>query len=134
MVRISGATARDPIRVEDAYRYLRAEHPLEAELAGWTCDAVAAADPDLAPRVYRGWRGIGFRHPDAGYVCGVFPKDGHIELLFEHGATLVDPDGVLRGEGTRTRVLVVERATDATAALIARYVHQAIAQRLLERE
>jgi hypothetical protein len=118
----------------DTAEYLRREHPHEAELALWTCDAVARADADLAPRVYRGWRGVGFRHPEAGYVCGVFPKDGGVDLLFEHGATLVDPEHVLRGEGTQTRVLRIDAASDDAAALVERYVQQAVAQRLAERK
>ena len=88
-----------------------------------------AADPDLTERLYPGWRGVGYRHPEAGYVCGIFPQpDGQLHLLFEHGATMPDPEGVLQGSGTQTRYLIVDRVDEA---LVARYVQQAIAQRLL---
>jgi hypothetical protein len=99
------------------------------ELALRLRDAVLAADPDLSERLYPGWRGVGYRHPEAGYVCGIFPQaDREVRLLFEHGTSLPDPDRVLEGSGTQTRHIVV-RALDA--ALVERYVQQAIAQRLL---
>jgi hypothetical protein len=129
---MSRATARDPIRVPDQVEsYLREQHPATADVALWTCRAVAAADPDLTPRVYRGWQGIGFRHTEAGYVCGVFPKGGSVELLFERGASMADPEGVLIGEGTQTRLIRVDGPSDELAGVIVRYVQQAIAERLL---
>jgi hypothetical protein len=118
---------------DEAATYLREEHPAAADLAIWTRDAVRAADPDLTERVYRGWHGVGFRHPDAGYVCAIYPKDDRVELLFEHGASLADPEGVLEGSGTQTRAIPVEERSDALAETIRVYVQQAIAQRLLER-
>jgi hypothetical protein len=91
---------------------------------------VLAADPDLSEKVYPGWRGVGFRHPEAGYVCGIFPQpDGELRLLFERGAALPDPDGVLEGSGTQTRYLRVGDGTEP--GTIAMLVQQGIAQRLL---
>ena len=118
---------------DEVETYLRTEHAATAEVALWTREQVRRADPDLSERVYRGWRGIGFRHRDAGFVCAIYPKDEHVELLFEHGASIADPDGVLRGTGTQTRVIEIAQADDALATTIERYVHQAIAQRLLDR-
>jgi hypothetical protein len=90
---------------------------------------VLAADPDLTEHVYEGWRGVGYRHPEAGYVCGIFPQaGGEVRLLFEHGASLQDPEGVLQGSGSQTRYLVVAERDEQ---LIARYVQQAIAEGLL---
>jgi hypothetical protein len=117
--------------VSEALEYLRTEHPAAYELAAWVREVVLGADPDLSEHVYRGWSGVGFRHPEAGYVCGIFPRDGHVELLFEHGAALPDPDGILCGEGAQTRVIPVA-APDATLrGRIRAYVQQAVAQRLL---
>ena len=95
--------------------------------------AVLAAEPDLAERVYRGWGGIGFRHPDAGYVCGIFPAGGEVRLLFEHGARLDDRDGLLEGEGSQTRYVRVRTPDDGLRAAIARYVEDAVAERLFRR-
>ncbi len=118
---------------DEVERYLLDEHPAAAPLALWTRAIVRAADDDLAERVYRGWRGIGFRHPEAGYVCGVFPKEDGVDLLFEHGASLADPEGVLEGAGTQTRVIVVPQEDEELARTIHRYVQQAVAQRLIDR-
>ena len=117
--------------MSEALDYLRSEHARVFQLAAWVRDAVLAADPDLSERVYRGWRGVGFRHPEAGYVCAIFPQDDEVQLLFEHGASLPDPDGLLRGEGTQTRFILVRTPDAALRAQIGAYVQQAVAQRLL---
>ncbi len=114
-------------------RYLECAFPAEAGLALWVRGVVLEADPELVERVYRGWRGLGFRHPEAGYVCGVFPKDGRVELLFEHGATLPDPLNILRGRGGRTRFIRAEQESEHLQDAISVYVRQAVAQRLLDR-
>jgi hypothetical protein len=117
--------------VSEALDYLRSEHGAAYELAAWVREAVLAADPDLVERVYRGWRGVGFRHPDAGYVCGIFPREDGVELLFERGASLPDPEGILRGDGTQTRFVHVIEPDPALREQIGAYVQQAVAQRLL---
>lgn len=115
----------------EALDYLRSDHAKVYGLAAWVREAVLASDPDLTERVYRGWRGVGFRHPEAGYVCGIFPRDDVVELLFEHGAWLPDPDGLLRGDGIQTRVIPVTEPDPALRERIRAYVQQAVAQRLL---
>jgi hypothetical protein len=110
---------------------LRSDHRRVYGLAAWVREAVLAADPDLAERVYRGWRGVGFRHPEAGYVCGIFPRDGVVELLFEHGASMPEPDNLLRGVGIQTSVIPVTEPDPALRERIVSYVQQAVARRLL---
>lgn len=122
--------ARDATQAE-VLAYLRAEHPEHSELAVWTRSAVLAADPDLTERVYRGWRGVGFRHPEAGYICAIYPRSEWIVLLFEHGAALPDPNGVLLGEGKQTRFFRIDEPSEEVAQRITAYVQQAVAQRLL---
>jgi hypothetical protein len=117
--------------VSEALDYLRSEHGDAFELASWVRTAVLEADPDLSEHVYKGWRAVGFRHPEAGYVCGIFPRDERVELLFEHGASLPDPDDILRGGGRQTRVIPVRERNPALRDQILAYVQQAVAQRLL---
>lgn len=117
--------------MSEALDYLRSEHGHVFHLAAWVREAVLTADPDLSERVYRGWRGVGFRHPEVGYVCGIFPRDDEVDLLFEHGAALPDPDSILRGDGTQTRFVSVREPDAALREQIAAYVQQAVAQRLL---
>lgn len=111
--------------------YLHEQHPALFELAAWVRKAVLTADPDLRERVYRGWQGIGFHHPEAGYICAIYPRASKIVLLFEHGASLHDPDGALLGDGKQTRFLRIERPAPETRRLVTTYVQQAIAERLL---
>ncbi len=115
----------------DALVFLRELDAVAAEIAVWARGHVLGADADLTERIYHGWRGVGFRHPEAGYVCGLFPRDGRVELLFEHGVGMADPDEVLNGSGSQTRVLHVVTRDAETADRIRAYVQQAIAERLL---
>jgi hypothetical protein len=120
---------------KDVYDYLMESHPGLADLALWVREAVLASEPDLTERVYRGWDGIGFRHPDAGFVCAIYPReqDQDIHLLFEHGVRLEDPERLLEGAGTQTRYIRVRERDDPPAAAIGRYVHAAVAERLFRR-
>jgi hypothetical protein len=118
--------------VSDSVAFLRDVEPEYAELAVWLRERVLAADPDLTERIYRGWQGVGFHHPEAGYVCAIYPRSTGVVLLFEHGAGLPDPEHVLQGEGKQTRFIRVEGRDDALARTIELYVQQAIGQRLFE--
>ena len=120
---------------KDVDDFLRDSHPGLAVLALWVREAVLAGEPDLTERVYHGWDGIGFRHPDAGYVCAIYPREQEqeVRLLFEHGVRLEDREGLLEGAGTQTRFIRVRERDDRLAAVIGRYVHDAVAERLFRR-
>ncbi|NKX52587.1 DUF1801 domain-containing protein, partial [Arthrobacter deserti] len=85
--------------------YLREHHAGQAGLALWVRSVLLDAEPDFEQRIYRGWEAVGFHHPDAGYLCGIFPRPEGLQLLFEHGAALPDPEGMLRGDGRQVRML-----------------------------
>ena len=93
---------------EQLDQMLVSEPPAVAALVRRLRDVVLAAHPDLRERVNTGWHGIGFHHPRAGYVVGLFPRDGGVNVGFEHGADLPDPHGRLLGERRRTRDVRVE--------------------------
>jgi hypothetical protein len=76
------------------------------EIAAMAADVIAAIRdlrPDLVPRVRLGWGSVNFRHPQAGFVCGVFPMPDHVSLVFEHGRQLDSP--LLQGEGKQVRFI-----------------------------
>jgi len=56
------------------------------------------AVPDATEAGYGGWRAIGYRHPQAGYLFGIFLSDTDVKLFFEHGGMLPDPAGLLSGD------------------------------------
>ena len=66
--------------------------------------------PDATERAYPGWRGIGYRHPVAGYVCAIFLNPEMVKLGFEYGAMLPDPKRLLKSgpsAGKQVRYLEV---------------------------
>ncbi len=83
--------------------------------------------PDLREKAYPGWHGIGFRHPQAGYVCGIFPQEASVRLLFEHGHLLADPDGIFTGGGTQSRYIELASAAEIPADDVRRLLLEAIA-------
>ena len=83
---------------------LLAEYPPPiADLARSLCAFIQEQLPEARAVAYGGWRAIGFRHPEAGYIGGIFLFDGHVSIIFERGALLPDPEGILRGETKQTR-------------------------------
>ncbi len=87
---------------------------------------IKSRHPDFVERAYPGWNGIGYRDPEAGYVCGIFPRQDCVRLLFERGASLSDPDGLLQGDGTQTRFIVLEPGRRIPAAAIGRLLVRAL--------
>ena len=69
--------------------------------------AIKNALPAASERIYLGWRGIGFHHPGAGYLCAIFPGLDEVKVGFEHGHQLQDPSGLLEGPGRQVRYLRV---------------------------
>jgi hypothetical protein len=59
--------------------------------------------PDVKEFGFTGWRSIAFRHPIAGYVCGAFPFEKEVRLVFEQGVHLPDPTGILEGTTKQIR-------------------------------
>ncbi|WP_219416447.1 DUF1801 domain-containing protein [Pseudonocardia nigra] len=89
-------------------RLLEGEPPAVAQLVRRLREVVRSAHPDLRERVNLGWHGLAFHHPRGGYVCALFPRDGGVNVGFEHGADLPDPHGRLLGKGRRTRDVRIE--------------------------
>ncbi len=91
---------------------------VDAVVARWTPTTQALANavrefvpriiPTMTERAYAGWGAIGFREPQAGYVMGIFAMDGGIELIFEQGFALADPDGLFADRPRMKQVRVVE--------------------------
>ena len=90
---------------------------------------VHATVPSAAERVYPVWRGIGYRHPEAGYFCGIFPFKTHVGLAFEFGALLPDPKGYLRPGRTsdgRIRYLEFRTERDVQAGVVKQFLRSAV--------
>lgn len=82
--------------------------------------------PTASERVYPGWRGLGYRDEQAGYFCGLFPREDHVRLLFEHGAALPDPHHLLEGSTRQTRYVTLRHAADLQRRGLQQLVHAAL--------
>ena len=58
------------------------------------------------------WHSIGYRHPESGYFCGIFPQTARVDVAFEFGVLLPDPDGLLEGTGKQVRYVRIRRNKD----------------------
>ena len=87
---------------------------------------VLDAHPQLVERARTGWHSINYRDPAAGFVCAIFPGADRVQLVFERGALLPDPEGLLTGTGTQVRMLVVRSAEDVDADVVTRFLDLAV--------
>lgn len=99
--------------------------------------AVLTALPDAEERVRPGWHALTYHDHDAGYVCGIFPAADRVGLVFERGARMNDPHGLLVGAGRAVRSLVLQPGDQVDAlpleALVQEYVDLALAVAATER-
>ena len=73
---------------------------------------ILQAIPTAIETAYPVWHGIGYRHPDIGYFCGIFPKKDIVQLGFEFGVLLPDPDGLLDSTGKQVRYVTIRGSKD----------------------
>jgi hypothetical protein len=93
-------------------------------------ELLRAAVPALGERVLPGWKAIGFRHPEAGHVCALFPLPDEVKLYFEYGARLPDPDGLLAGTTKQTRYVAIRSRRQIRRRALTALIRQAVADRL----
>ncbi len=78
--------------------------------------------PNAQEVAYGGWKALGYRHPEAGYIGGIFLFDDRVAMIFEQGHLLPDPEGILQGETKQTRHVTLwpkaEVPLDALADLL----------------
>ncbi len=101
---------RAPARDEPAAvaAVMRRWTPAQRRLAVACQGLVRRVIPTMYERAYPGWNAVGFRDPQAGYVCGIFPVAHGLDLVFEHGAALADPEGLFAPRASLRQVRVVE--------------------------
>jgi hypothetical protein len=82
---------------------LAGHSPAVHELAEGLRQVIKEAVPEASEAAYPVWHAIGYRHPSAGYFCGIFPQADSVDLAFEYGVLLPDPGGLLKGKGKQVR-------------------------------
>ena len=113
---------RDP----DADALLDEHTEAVAATAQWLRTVLLDAHPQLVERVRRGWHSINYRDPVAGFICAVFPTADRVQLVFEHGARLPDPEGRLSGTGKQVRTLDFTALDEVDAAVVATFLDHAV--------
>lgn len=84
--------------------------------------------PGAVERYYAGWKLVGYRIPvgaSTKYCCYLYATAKHVELGFERGTRLADPDGVLEGSGTQVRKVVCRTAAEVRPVIIRRLLREA---------
>jgi hypothetical protein len=82
--------------------------------------------PPLVERVRAGWHSINYHDPAAGFVCAVFPLADRVQLVFERGTQLPDPDGRLTGTGRRVRSLEFTDEADVDPDVVLEFLDHAL--------
>lgn len=102
----------------DAERILTRGDAAAERAARWLRDLVRSSGLDLDERPRARWGSLNYHHPAAGYVCGVFPRDGHAIVVIERGAALDGFDDVFDERGGQIAKIVVESVSDPRATRI----------------
>jgi hypothetical protein len=84
------------------------------------------AHPELTERTRPGWHSLNYRHPEAGFVCALFPGADRVDLVLEHGAALPDPDRRLTGEGRQVRTLPFPAGAEIDGAPVVEFLDLAV--------
>lgn len=117
--------SRQPVSVEQYISSHPPGHrPVMRQLRALIHDAV----PDLIERYYPGWKLIGYRALKDGkshYFCYLSSDSRRVEIGFEYGKLLSDPDGMLEGSRSQVRKVVIRRKSDLRRSAIARLIIEA---------
>jgi len=87
---------------------------------------IRAFMPEAIESGHPTWHSIGYRHPKAGYVCGIFPHKDSVDLVFEFGILFSDPYKVLQGDGKQTRYIPVTNIEEINATAIKQLIDEAL--------
>ncbi len=108
--------------VEQLLSDLELANPERHALVQAIRQAILAVAPDAAERVMYG--GIMFSAP--AQCCGVFAYAEHVSVEFGRGKELLDPHGVLEGQGKFRRHIKLRDPGDIATKHLSDYVRQAI--------
>ena len=82
--------------------------------------------PEATESGHPTWHSIGYRHPKAGYMCGIFPHKDSVDLVFEFGILLSDPYKVLQGDGKQTRYIPITNVDEINVMAVKQLIAEAL--------
>ncbi len=112
--------------------FLEPFDPAIRELAFAARDAVLAAAPDAGELVYDAYNAVALAFTYSGRLKDAFVHvaayTGHVNLGFNQGATLPDPDERLRGTGKAIRHVRLDSPADLADPAVVALIRAAVAQ------
>lgn len=112
--------------------YLATYDPRVSRLVLAVREIVLEEAPEAIESVSKGYAvAIGFSFtgkPMKDGFCHIAAYGGHVNLGFNRGALLPDPNGVLVGTGKRIRHITLRNENDLNRSLLRRYLQAAIEQ------
>ncbi len=85
------------------------------------------ASPESSESANAVWRSVSYTHPESGYFCGLFPFLDRLDVAFEWGVLLPDPEGILEGDGKQVCYVRIHRAKDIRPRALRDLIHAALA-------
>jgi len=82
--------------------------------------------PGAKEKANRGWCSISYRDAQVGYFCGIFLFESHVDLIFEFGSLLEDPQGSLQGKAKQTRYLRFHEPGDVDKETVSFFIQSAL--------
>jgi hypothetical protein len=83
--------------------------------------------PESTEKANPGWRSLNFSHPQVGYFCGLFPFPDRIDVVFEFGVLLADPDGIFDGHGKQVGFIRIHSTKEIRRGPFKRMLKAAVA-------
>ena len=112
--------------------YLGSYDPHVCSLTLAVRELVLEEAPEAVESICKGYAvAIGFSFtgkPLKDGFCHITTYRGHVNLGFNRGALLPDPDGVLAGEGKSIRHITIRNHNELKRPIVRRYVRAAIEQ------
>jgi hypothetical protein len=112
--------------------HLASYDPHVSELTLALRDVVLEEAPDAIESIIKGYAvAIGFSFtgkPLKDGFCHVVTYSSHVNLGFNRGALLPDPNGVLQGKGKLIRHITIRKQNELDRPLVRRYLQAAIEQ------
>jgi hypothetical protein len=79
-------------------------------------DLVRRSAPSARESAHAVWHSIHYHDPQHGYFLGIFPMEDRVNLVFEFGILLPDPENILEGTGKQVRTVRIRNKDEIPAA------------------
>jgi hypothetical protein len=117
---------------QELRRFLAAFDPAIGRLFLSARRRVRAAAPGASELIYDAYNAVSAAYSFTGRLAEAFlhvaAYAGHVNVGFNRGAELPDPDGILKGSGARIRHVRVASAAELRSPALASLIRAAVAQ------